>query len=208
MVFMKKANSSILPMMALFASAIAIPERARADSSPYLGEIAAASIYGFCPRGWASADGQLLAISQSTALFSLIGTTFGGDGRVTFALPDLRGRIPIGEGTGPGLSQHFWGEKAGHEAITLTQDQMASHSHLVNATNADGDKPGPGGKVLAAAPTGGTGTETIYSDQPANRQMSSAMISPSGSNAPVNVEDPTLVIRYCIALVGTFPPRE
>lgn len=207
MVFLKKANCSILPMMALFAAGIAAPERAKADSLPYVGEIAAVSIFGYCPNGWASAEGQLMAINQNQALFSLIGTTFGGDGVVTFGLPDLRGRIPIGEGTGPGLSQHTWGEKAGQEQVTLTEAQMALHSHSVNATNTDGNKAGPGGKLLAAAPSGGTGTETIYSDQPPNKQMASTMISPSGSNAPVNVQDPTLVIRYCIALNGVFPSR-
>jgi microcystin-dependent protein len=91
--------------------------------------------------------------------------------------------------------------------VTLTSNQLASHSHAVNATNSDGNFPGPGSKILAAAPDGGTGQETIYSDQPANVQMSAQMIVPSGGNQPVNVQDPTQVIRYCIALQGIFPPR-
>ena len=91
--------------------------------------------------------------------------------------------------------------------MTLTVNQLASHNHLVNANNEDGAWPGPGGKLLAAAPEGGTGTETIYSDQPATVQMSSQMIAPTGGNAPIDVLDPTQVIRYCIALFGVYPSR-
>lgn len=193
--------------LALTAAALAAPNTARADSQPFVGEIAQTGVTGYCPSGWASTDGQLLAIADNDALFSLLGTTFGGDGRTSFGLPDLRGRHPIGAGTGPGLQPRVWGQKAGTETASLNLSQLASHNHLVNATNADGDKPGPGGKILAAAPTNGTGAETIYSDQPLTVQMSAAMIAPTGSSRPVSIVDPASVIRYCISLFGVYPSR-
>ena len=203
----KMRSREALTALALGIATFATPHAALASSDPYVGEIAPMGIVGFCPAGWASAEGQILPITENNALFALIGTTFGGDGRVTFGLPDLRGRLPIGQGTGPGLSPRAWGQVGGQEAVTLTTNQLASHSHTVNATNSDGNLPGPGGKILAAAPDGGTGQETIYSDQAANVQMSTQMITPSGGGQPVGVQDPTQVIRYCIALQGIFPPR-
>ena len=203
----KMKSHGALTALALGIAAFTTPHAALATSSPFIGEIAPMGITGFCPAGWSSAEGQILPITQNQALFALIGTTFGGDGRTTFGLPDLRGRLPIGQGTGPGLSPRSWGQVGGRETVTLTQNQMASHSHAVNATNTDGNFPGPGGKILAAAPDGGTGQETIYSDQAANVQMSTQMIAPSGGGQPVNVQDPTQVIRYCISLQGIFPPR-
>ncbi|MGX0975010.1 microcystin-dependent protein [Roseovarius sp. MBR-51] len=191
----------------LTMASLALPVTARADSQPYVGEIATMGIVGFCPVGWSSAEGQILAISQNDVLFALIGTAFGGDGVSTFALPDLRGRIPMGNGTGPGLTSRDWGQKGGQERVSLTPNQLASHSHSVLATNSDGNFPGPGGKILGAAPQGGSGQETIYSDQAANVQMSSQMIAPTGGGQPVSVQDPTVVIRYCIALQGVFPSR-
>jgi len=164
----------------------------------------------FCPRGWAATDGQLLAISQYSALFSLLGTTFGGDGRSTFGLPDLRGRAALGNGHGPGLTPTTMGDKRGFNyGPQLTEANLPSHNHLVNANNLDGDKPGPGGKLLAAAPPSGAGSETIYSDKAANRQMSSEMIALAGSSSPTElyVKDPYLVMTRCIALEGIFPSR-
>lgn len=207
MTYFKTRSRRALMALALGIATIAAPEPVLADAEPYLGEIAPMGIIGFCPVGWASAEGQILAISQNNALFALIGTAFGGDGRTTFGLPDLRGRVPMGYGSGPGLSPRAWGQRGGQEAVTLTGNQLAAHSHAVNATNSDGNFPGPGSKILAAAPDGGSGQETIYSDQAATVQMSSQMIGPSGGSQPVNVQDPTLVIRYCIALQGVFPSR-
>ncbi len=204
---MKKLVQFALPAIAIAITTVSLPSQAKADSSPFIGEIAAMGIWGFCPRGWASADGQILAISSNTALFSLLGTTYGGDGRTSFALPDLRGRTPVGAGHGPGLSNRTWGQRGGAEYTVLTESQMASHNHLVNANNEDGDKAGPGRKLLAAAPPSGTGTETIYSDQPFNNQMSPQMIANTGGSLSFSTIDPTAVIRYCIALVGTYPSR-
>ena len=207
MTTLMKRSPYALSALALGTALMVAPAQTLAGSNPYIGEIMATGVYGFCPRGWANTDGQLLSIASNTALFSLLGTQFGGDGRTTFGLPDLRGRIPAGVGTGPGINRRDLGQRGGSETIPLHQDQMARHSHGVNANNLDGDKPGPGGKLLAAAPTGGTGTETIYSTAAATVQMSPEMIAPTGSGAPVNVQDPTLVIRYCIALNGVFPSR-
>lgn len=113
----------------------------------------------------------------------------------------------MGQGTGPGLTLRSQGQMVGAEAVTLSVNQLPSHSHAVNANNLDGNLPGPGGKLLAAAPPSGVGSETIYSDKAANVTMSSAMIGASGQSLPFDVEDPTLVMRYCIAAQGIFPPR-
>jgi len=203
----KKAKFTSIPVLLLAITCIMTPIRVHADSNPYIGEITAMGISGFCPRGWASAEGQLLAISQNDALFSLLGTTYGGDGRTTFGLPDLRSRIPVGVGNGPGLTPHTWGQKTGNEHVNLTVNQLASHTHAVNANNLDGNKPGPGGKLLAAAPPNGTGTETIYSTEEANVQMSSEMIASTGTSTSIKIQDPSLVIRYCIATTGIYPSR-
>ena len=197
------SSMSILAMAATFSG---VPNWAAAGPNPYIGDIVAVG-ENFCPRGWASAEGQLLPISSHTALFSLLGTTYGGDGRTTFGLPDLRSRRAMGQGNGPGLAQRREGQKFGAEALTLTTSQLPSHSHAVNANNLDGDKPGPGNKILAAAPPSGVGSETIYSDQGATVQMSPQMITNAGGSQPFNVEDPYLVMRYCIALDGVYPSR-
>ncbi|WP_417726313.1 phage tail protein [Roseovarius sp.] len=192
--------------MALAISASVLPGPAEAGVTPFIGDIVAVG-YDFCPRGWLSAEGQILAISQNTPLFALIGTTYGGNGTTTFGLPDLRGRVAMGQGTGPGLSQRMQGQVFGTQAVTLTPNQLPSHRHTVNANNLDGDLPGPGGKLLAAAPPNGAGSETIYSDQPATVTMSAAMIGTTGQSQPFNVQDPSLVVRYCIAAEGVFPQR-
>ena len=164
------------------AALTTVPEASHAGTQPFLGDIIAVG-ETFCPRGWAATDGQLLSISQYTALFSLLGTTYGGNGTTTFGLPDLQGRIAMGPGNGPGLTPRTSGEKFGTETKTAQASQMPSHSHAVNANNLDGDRPGPGGKLLAAAPPSGTGSETIYSDQPPTRTMNPAMIGNVGGGS-------------------------
>ncbi|TFL16832.1 phage tail protein [Jannaschia formosa] len=202
---MRPSISFRLLAAAVFASA-AIPDRAAAQLDDYIGDIFPVA-FTFCPRGSVEAGGQLMAIAMNTALFSLYGTTFGGDGRTTFGLPDLRGRTPIHAGTGPGLAPRQSGSEQGAVEQILTVGQIPNHSHAVRANNLDGDLPGPGGKLLAAAPTGGTGNETIYSTQPPTVTMSDQMISPEGGGQPIATIDPTIVIRYCIATVGIYPQR-
>jgi len=178
-------------------------------SEPYLGQIILTG-FNFAIRGFAETNGQLLPIAQNSALFSLLGTIYGGDGRSTFALPDLRGRVPMHFGNGPGLTSRRIGEKSGAEDVVLITSEIPSHSHAVNATNADGDKPGPGGKLLAAAPNGGVGSETIYHDNPPAsnlRQMSSEMIAPTGGNQAHYNMQPYLAVNFQIALQGVFPSR-
>ncbi|MAO00093.1 MAG: phage tail protein [Roseovarius sp.] len=204
--FVRRSAFICTLVFGLAAGGSLVPESAKAGTDPFIGDIIAVG-YSFCPRGWMSAEGQILPISSNTALFALIGTTYGGNGTSTFGLPDLRGRGAMGQGTGPGLTPRVQGQMTGAEAVTLSINQMPSHSHAVNANNLDGDLPGPGGKLLAAAPPSGVGSETIYSDKDANVTMSSAMIGASGQSQAFNVEDPTLVMRYCIAIQGVFPPR-
>ncbi|WP_146591328.1 phage tail protein [Puniceibacterium confluentis] len=207
MTYLKQVIPTSLPVLALALAALVTPDRAAADADPFLGEVAPMGIVNFCPRGWASTDGQLLSIASNTALFSLLGTTFGGDGRSTFGLPDLRGRNPVGVGSGPGLFPRALGSRIGQEEATLNIINLAGHNHQVRANNEDGDKPGPAGKLLAAAPPGGNGTETIYSDQGPTVTMSADMIADAGGEVPLSLLDPTQVIRYCIATVGTYPSR-
>jgi microcystin-dependent protein len=206
MIHSRLAVHLVAAALVLTAASLGKTRNALADAEPFVGEIAATG-NGFCPRGWAEAAGQVLAISANDALFSLYGTAYGGNGITTFALPDLRGRSPVGVGTGNGLSPRPLGSNAGQQSVELGINQLALHNHTVGATNSDGNFPGPGGKILAAAPAGGSGAETIYSELPPNRTMSPLMISNTGASAPVDTLDPTLVVRYCVALVGIYPSR-
>ncbi len=172
-------------------------------SDPFVGQMMTVG-FNFCPRSWALADGQLLPISSNTALFSLLGTTYGGDGRTTFALPDLRGRQVTHVGTGPGLTTVTWGQRGGSENQALTSAaQLPSHNHLVNVTNATADKGGPGNDYLAA----GGGQHFQYHEGPPNRTMDPGVISNTGSSQPFNIEDPYLGMYVCIALFGIYPSR-
>lgn len=203
MTYLKKATVSAVCALTLSVGLASAPNRAAADSDPFLGDIMIVG-FSFCPRGWAEADGQLLPINSYQSLYALLGTQFGGDGRSTFALPDLRGRVTIGQGSGPARNA---GQRGGSEAKTMTVNTMASHSHAVNANNLDGDKAGPGNKLLAAAPTGGTGNETIYSTEAPTTTMAAVMIGNTGGNGPITTLDPYLSLVHCIALEGVFPSR-
>lgn len=162
----------------------------------FLGEIRLFG-FNFAPRGWAFCNGQILSISQNTALFSLLGTQYGGNGIQTFALPDLQGRVPVGQGNGAGLSSYVIGEEGGTESVTLTQGQLPQHNHAQPVTNGATTSSRPGGQVpsaggaYAAAGDGGTFVAT----------------SPTGGNQPVPVLQPLLALNYCIALEGIFPAR-
>ena len=171
-------------------------------SEPFLGMIA---IYGFnfAPRGWAMCNGQILPIAQNTALFSLLGTTYGGNGQTTFALPNLQSRWPLHFGQGPGLSSYDLGQAAGTETVTLTVNQIPAHQHTVACSGDDGASSKPGGNVPASN-SGGSG---IYNPTP-NETMAAAMIPPSGGgNQPHSIIQPYLALNFCIALEGIFPSR-
>jgi microcystin-dependent protein len=165
-------------------------------AEPYLGSIILFA-GNFAPRGWAFCNGQLLAISQNTALFSLLGTFYGGDGRTTFALPDLRGRAPIHAGQGPGLSSYDLGELGGVEAVTLISTQMPVHTHSQPATNGEQTTNRPS----SALPARG-GVYSNESDGSTLRPVSSA-----GGGQPHQNMQPYLTLNYIIALAGIFPSR-
>ena len=168
---------------------------------PFIGQIQTFG-FNFAPRGWAQCNGQLLAISQYTALFSLLGTTYGGDGRTTFGLPDLRGRSIVGMGNGPGLSSISWGEKAGAENHTLTTPQMPSHAHSVKvAVNTGaGDEASPTSMIASSA-------NGFSEDPTANAFLGGVSSNNVGGGQAFNMRNPFLGINVCIALEGLFPPR-
>ncbi len=168
----------------------------------FLGEIA---IFGFNfpPKGWASCNGQLLSIQQNTALFSLIGTTFGGDGITNFALPNLQGRVPIHAGRGTGLSPYVLGQVGGGEGVTLNIAQMGSHVHSATCSNTPGNVANPGAAQWAASGAG----DNAFSTEGAVGTMSANCIQPAGGNQPHTNLMPYLVLNFAIALVGIFPSR-
>ena len=157
--------------------------------------------FDFAPVGWAKCDGQLMSITQNTALFSLLGTRYGGDGVNTFALPNLRGRVPLGAGQGPGLSPHVQGEEAGTETVTLMVSNLPDHSHQLLASAEPGNSGNPSGNILAS--TGATDLE--YTTAGPNTTMNARAIAPTGGNIPVQNMQPYLTLNYCIALYGIYP---
>jgi len=181
--------------------------------SPFLGQIQAFG-FNFAPRGWATCQGQILPIAQNTAMFSLLGTQFGGNGQTTFGLPDLRGRCLVGMGQGPGLSPVDIGQVGGSESVTLTTAQMPQHTHTATATSTlsaegvPGDSANPQGRMLCGLPN-------LYKvpDPTANLPLSSQAVTtavtnaPAGGSSPVDLRNPYLGINICIALEGIFPSR-
>ena len=172
-------------------------------SEPFVGQII---MFGgnFAIRGYAFCDGQLLPISQNQALFSILGTTYGGDGQTTFALPDLRGRAPIHMGQGPGLTPRPLGENGGSEAVTLTMPEMPNHTHGLGVQSGTADQDSPVNHVLGAEAAGAT---AVYSNQPPNATANQQSITPTGGNQPHQNMQPYLTINFQIALVGIYPSR-
>lgn len=176
-------------------------------SNPFLGEV---RMFGgnFAPRGWALCNGAQLSIAQNSALFSLLGTTYGGDGQTTFALPDLRGRLPIHQGSGAGLTARTMGETGGTETVTLATSQLPQHSHPLNASTDPASLVGPDGGV-PATPSGGAtpflyavpGTSTL---QPVTLAPT---VQPDGGGQPHSNMMPSLCVTFIIALEGVFPSR-
>lgn len=171
-------------------------------AEPFLGEIRMVG-FNFAPVGWAMCNGQLLSIAQNTALFSLLGTTYGGNGTTTFALPNLQSRVPVHQGEGAGLSPYFIGQFGGVETVTLLTNQMPEHSHLVNASANKGNKASPIGNYPASDAAGITAE---YNGSPTG-EMNAGMIAIAGGNQPHTNVQPYLTLNFIIALQGIFPSR-
>ena len=167
-------------------------------SSPYLSEIRVVS-FNFAPRGWALCNGQLLPINQNQALFSLLGTTYGGDGRVNFALPNIQGNVPLHMGNGFTL-----GQTGGEPAHTLAMAEMAAHTHGVTATSDAATAASPAGAALAAA---GAAVGSVYAPGPANTPLATGSVATAGGGLPHENRQPFLTLNFIIALQGIFPAR-
>jgi microcystin-dependent protein len=163
--------------------------------------------FNFPPKGWAFCNGQILPLSQNTALFSLLGTTYGGDGKSNFGLPNLQGRSPMhtGNGAGPGLSPHSLGEESGSETVSLIIGEIASHPHALLGNAVAGDTNGPSSGVSLARSSNATAYQTTTNSNVV--QLSPAAITPVGGNKPHNNLQPYLTLEFNIALQGVFPPR-
>jgi microcystin-dependent protein len=160
--------------------------------------------FNFAPRGWAWCDGQLLPLSQNTALFSLLGTTYGGNGKSNFALPDLQGRVPMHPGQGPGLSLRDLGESSGSDTVTLLESETPLHTHALSAQAVPADSPTPQaavfGRVIGATPYRLPAGAALTA-------MSDQALAPAGGDQPHNNMMPYLTFYFCIALQGVYPPR-
>lgn len=173
------------------------------QTNPYIGEIALFG-FNFPPAGWALCQGQLLAIAQNTALFAILGTTYGGNGKTTFGLPDLRGRAPlhVGDTPGPGLTSHDLGEMDGSETTTLFITEMPAHTHVPRCVDAVGNDFGPAGVVWAEDAGGNPQYGSTRS-----ATVAGTALAPAGGSQPHNNMAPYLTLNYCIALEGVFPPH-
>lgn len=195
--------------VAMSLGTVATPSKASAQER-YLGEIIWVG-FNFCPRGFAPADGQILSIAQNTALFALYGTTYGGDGRTTFALPDLRSRVPVHNGTGPGLTSRPLGSKGGEEAHSLTSNEMPAHSHgataSVNASDDPGNNASPDGALPALAECTNYDGDGPTSPVTMSPSMVSVSIDNAGGNQAHNNMQPFLTLNACVAVQGIFPSR-
>lgn len=171
-------------------------------NEPFIGEIRLAS-FNFAPKGWAMCNGQVLSIVQNQALFAILGTMYGGDGVTTFGLPNLKGRVALGFGQGPGLSNYTQGQSGGEEAHTLTISEMPNHNHSLGVVNADGNLPAPAGNTFASSVARDNNNSTATPDA----TMNAGVISTAGSSVAHNNLQPYLVVTYMIALQGVFPSR-
>ena len=183
------------------ALAALAPKEAEASVDPFLGEIMLFA-GNYAPRGWAECNGQLLPINQNQALFSILGTTYGGNGQTTFALPDFRGRAPIHVGQGPGLTDRVLGESGGVESHVLTVAEMPAHSHPAFARSTNGTSANPSGLFPARDPAG-----TPHYGPDADALLAPGAIGPAGADQPHDNMQPYLTIMFCICLQGVFPTR-
>ncbi len=190
----------VVMAMLVAAALSAVPASAQSGGSPYLGEIIVVA-FNFPPIGWAECNGQIMSISQNSALFQLIGTTYGGDGVQTFALPDLRGRTPLHQGQGPGLSPYVIGQTGGVEQVTLNVNQMPQHSHQVFGSTNPGTLGSPSGSVWA------TQTRAAVYSSSENTDMAPGTLGMTGGGQPHDNLSPYLTMNYIIALEGIFPTQ-
>jgi len=190
----------VVPLYIILLFAALVPTKQLFASEPFIGEMRFFA-GNFAPRGWAFCDGQLLPITQNEALFSILGTTYGGDGRTTFALPDMRGRSPLhsGNSAGPGLSSRPLGQKSGAEQNSLSVNQLPSHTHALNASTNAAISTVPNNRVLGSA--------KLYSEDVPNTSLNNASISQTGGSQPVNNMQPFIGLNCIIALTGIFPSR-
>ncbi|KAA3609219.1 MAG: phage tail protein [Calditrichaeota bacterium] len=171
-------------------------------SEPFVGEIRMFA-GNFAPRGWAYCDGQLLAVSQNDALFSLLGTIYGGDGRTTFGLPDLRGRVPVHAGQGPGLSSRKLGAKGGEESVTVTANQLPSHTHTLSASTTTGNENNTAGNVISESPQ-----IAVYIEDAPEVGLNAVTATPEGGSRSHTNLMPSLCLHFIIALFGIYPSRQ
>ncbi len=207
-VISKCITAAIVSLTMFIAMGVTSPAPA---SEPYIGEIRMLG-FNFAPRGWAFCDGQTLFISEYEALFSLLGTTFGGDGETTFALPDLRGRVAVHAGTGSGLSRIHWGEKGGKQDNILTVSQLPSHNHTaagtIKATDTDGNRETPGGNVMASKNRNDDYSDVAAPEVTMQADSLSIVVGYTGGGQAVENRQPFLGIYHCIALTGVYPSRD
>ncbi|SMC64058.1 phage tail protein [Primorskyibacter flagellatus] len=212
----------MLKSLAIIAAAAGMmltsaPGAALAGPDPYMGDIVMVG-ENYCPRGWAETNGQLMPISQYSALFSLLGTTYGGDGRTTFALPNLQSRVVVGMGQGAGLANIRQGQMGGVETVTITQAQLPNHTHVatstastvLNATNEGATEQSPEGAILAEGSganydSGAAVDATLRSD--AATTTVSTTIGATGGSQPMTVVQPYVGMKFCIAITGAYPSR-
>jgi microcystin-dependent protein len=172
-------------------------------TNPFVAEIRIFP-FNFAPTGWATCDGQILPLSQNTALFSLLGTTYGGDGKSTFALPDMQGNAPMFYGQGAGLSLHDLGESGGSQTVTLLESEIPVHSHTMSGeSQVNGNKSGPSSAATFGRSAGGT----LYQTANDGTIMAAGVVAPAGGDQPHNNMQPYITLNFCIALQGVFPPR-
>lgn len=186
----------LLLVVVVLAVMSSVPASAQ---TPFLGEIRYVG-FNFAPKGWALCEGQILAINANTALFTLLGTTFGGNGTTTFALPDMRGRVPVAWGQGPGLSNRNLGEQGGQESVALTVPQMPAHRHQIVASSATANTKAPAGNVLA-----NSSSAAIYNNAAPDVKLANKALSVAGQGLPHENMQPYLGMTCIIALEGIYP---
>lgn len=191
---------SALIAAALMSAGLATAPSASAQE-PFIGEL---RLFGnnFCPRNWAKAEGQLLPISSNTALYSLLGTTYGGDGRTTFALPNLTGRTPVGVGSAPGLSSYSWGERNGADTRTLSVATMPSHNHDLRASSNPIDTHDGQDDLF-----GDFGGFLAFGNNTSGGQMNNNAVTNTGGGNSFSVQQPQIIMNWCVAMFGIFPSR-